>query len=301
MVDYNSMKVPELKKVLQERGLPLTGNKADLIARLQENDKQKAPETAEPKADTKPAAAEDEIDYDDDDFPPIKNGSADEAKKADAPATQDKPEEKKTEDVPATETKADEPAPAATAEEGDKPVETTEEPAAPAAPLFTQNLAATNAQTEAEKRAARAARFGIVLDEDSEEAKAAARAAKFGVANDQISALDSALPERGPRKRGRDAKDDDSKPKTADGERANKRQQQQPPNNARNANNNRNQQQRGGRRGGPGGGRNNNQQQRNGNVQKASGGAGGSGKPQPQRVEDPAEKAKREARAKRFA
>lgn len=50
MADYNSMKVPELKKVLQERGLPLTGNKADLIARLQEDDNQKAPEAAEPKA-----------------------------------------------------------------------------------------------------------------------------------------------------------------------------------------------------------------------------------------------------------
>ncbi|KAK0674162.1 hypothetical protein QBC41DRAFT_310492 [Cercophora samala] len=299
MSDYNSMKVPELKKVLQERSLPQGGNKADLIARLQEDDKQKAPETAEPQADTKPAAAEDEIDYDDDDFPPM-------AKKVDVPATttQDKPEEKKTEDAPAAETKADETAPAATAE-GDKPAETaaTEEPAAPAAPLFTANLAATNAQTEAEKRAARAARFGIVLDEESEEAKAAARAAKFGVANDQISALDSALPERGSRKRGREGKDDGTKAKGPDGgeqqQRASKRQQQQQPNaNNRNNNNNRTQQQRGGRRGGPGGGgggrnnnnNNNNQQQRNGTAAA-----------KPQRVEDPAEKAKREARAKRFA
>jgi hypothetical protein len=44
MADYNSMKVPELKKLLTERSLPHTGNKADLIARLTENDKQKAPE-----------------------------------------------------------------------------------------------------------------------------------------------------------------------------------------------------------------------------------------------------------------
>lgn len=45
MVDYASLKVPELKKLLQEKQLPVTGNKADLIARLQEHDKA----TEEPK------------------------------------------------------------------------------------------------------------------------------------------------------------------------------------------------------------------------------------------------------------
>ena len=50
MADYNSMKVPELKKLLTERGLPHTGNKADLIARLQENDKQQAASSGEPQA-----------------------------------------------------------------------------------------------------------------------------------------------------------------------------------------------------------------------------------------------------------
>jgi SAP domain-containing ribonucleoprotein len=39
MTDYNSQKVPELKKLLQDRSLPISGNKADLIARLQEHDK----------------------------------------------------------------------------------------------------------------------------------------------------------------------------------------------------------------------------------------------------------------------
>ncbi len=42
MADYNSMKVPELKKLLSERGLTQAGNKADLIARLVENDKEKS-------------------------------------------------------------------------------------------------------------------------------------------------------------------------------------------------------------------------------------------------------------------
>ena len=41
MADYASLKVPELKKLLTERGLAVSGNKADLIARLQENDKEK--------------------------------------------------------------------------------------------------------------------------------------------------------------------------------------------------------------------------------------------------------------------
>lgn len=39
MADYASLKVPDLKKLLSERSLPQSGNKADLIARLQENDK----------------------------------------------------------------------------------------------------------------------------------------------------------------------------------------------------------------------------------------------------------------------
>ena len=38
MPDYAALKVPELKKLLQEKSLPITGNKADLIARLQEHD-----------------------------------------------------------------------------------------------------------------------------------------------------------------------------------------------------------------------------------------------------------------------
>jgi hypothetical protein len=46
MAEYSSLKVPELKKLLAEKGLPQTGNKADLIARLTEDDsKNVAPET----------------------------------------------------------------------------------------------------------------------------------------------------------------------------------------------------------------------------------------------------------------
>lgn len=48
MAEYSSLKVPELKKLLAEKGLAQTGNKADLIARLQENDKKIATEAAAP-------------------------------------------------------------------------------------------------------------------------------------------------------------------------------------------------------------------------------------------------------------
>ncbi len=50
MADYNSMKVPELKKLLNERGLVQTGNKAELIKRLQGDDDAKAAEAGGDKA-----------------------------------------------------------------------------------------------------------------------------------------------------------------------------------------------------------------------------------------------------------
>ena len=42
MADYSQQKVPELKKILADRGLVVSGNKADLIARLVEDDKKSA-------------------------------------------------------------------------------------------------------------------------------------------------------------------------------------------------------------------------------------------------------------------
>lgn len=46
MTDYSQHKVPDLKKILSERGLVVSGNKADLIARLQEDDKKASGGTA---------------------------------------------------------------------------------------------------------------------------------------------------------------------------------------------------------------------------------------------------------------
>lgn len=52
--DYASLKVAELKKLLQERGLAQNGVKAELVARLTEDDASKA---ASAPAAAAPAAA----------------------------------------------------------------------------------------------------------------------------------------------------------------------------------------------------------------------------------------------------
>ncbi|KAF5562098.1 DNA-binding SAP [Fusarium phyllophilum] len=182
MAEYSSLKVPELKKLLAEKGLPQTGNKADLIARLQENDR--TSETAEKPVENK----EDEISYSDDEAPAAPAAAAPVA--ASEPVT----------DVPATEAA---PAEAAKAEEttAEKPAETVEAPAEPEK-SYAIGLQSTAADDEAKKRADRAKRFGIEEDEDAK--KRVDRAKRFGLDEKELATtLDSALPERS-RKRGRD-------------------------------------------------------------------------------------------------
>jgi ribosomal protein L22 len=57
MSDYGELKVDELQKLLEERGLPKSGKKAELIARLEEHEAASAdqPSEAEPEAEEKPA------------------------------------------------------------------------------------------------------------------------------------------------------------------------------------------------------------------------------------------------------
>ncbi|KAK5656189.1 hypothetical protein OQA88_4949 [Cercophora sp. LCS_1] len=356
MADYNSMKVPELKKLLNERGLTQAGNKADLIARLVEDDKQKAQASQPPAitasfemASTDPSDSqlsdfeiwqqewieemarespyatessqastssqlstdisspgsaaeskvdvENEIDYDDDDIPEI-TGKTTTATAAKATATATTPAastsaapatSKPTMDANTAAPAASNDAAATTANATEGDVNKTSNDASDKAPL-TQNLAPTNAKTEAEKRAARAARFGITYAEDSEEAKKANRAERFGVANDDVAALDSALPER-PRKRGRGGEE------AQEDSRAGKRQSNGPAQNRGNQGNQRNQ---GGRnqvgRNQPG---RNNRQNRRGGAPQEGGSTNGQKKAAP--AIDAAEKAKLEARAKRFA
>ena len=53
MADYNALKVPDLKKLLQTRSLPVSGNKAELVARLVEYEKN---EQSRPGSDAASAA-----------------------------------------------------------------------------------------------------------------------------------------------------------------------------------------------------------------------------------------------------
>jgi SAP domain-containing ribonucleoprotein len=145
------------------------------------------------------------------------------------------------------------------------------EPAAEAAPEepkpdFSIGLAKSDALTEAEKRAARAKRFGIPENEEAK--KLAERAKKFGLDSKDgvVKGLDSALPER-KAKRGREGKDG--------GEgRANKRQTPD-------------------RRTGPG-------PKKGGEKGKGEGKKEGGGGPSGKIADDPVERAKMEARAKKF-
>ena len=82
MSDYEKMTVAQLKELLKESGLPVSGKKADLIARLQEGadepapvEEESSPEEAveeeameEDSADEDDSDYEDEDDWDDDDF-----------------------------------------------------------------------------------------------------------------------------------------------------------------------------------------------------------------------------------------
>ncbi|KAI1821983.1 hypothetical protein F4861DRAFT_424189 [Xylaria intraflava] len=274
MADYAALKVPELKKLLQERQLPVTGNKADLIARLHEHDKA----SEEPKPAAAPVSAEeDPIDYSDDDVPASKPESASEP----APTEQKVAEPA----APAAEPVTEAPAPASeekpavpATENGVKPADATVADSCPKTD-FSANLPASSADEEARKRADRAKRFGVV-DGDDDTKKKAERAERFGVEqNSLVSGLDSALPEKRERKRGREGPSNPG----ADGERGAKRQQ------------NGHGRRRGGRDNRNRGGRNVDGDR---SQPRKEGGSGG----KPRNIlADPSERAKAEARAKRFS
>lgn len=280
MADYSQLKVPELKKLLQEKSLPISGNKADLIARLQEADKKPEAEATgmykimrfeEIETDIFLATTgDDEIDWDEDDekkatttadaavaaaggkeeIPnptkvPNQQPAIDPAKTTDLKVNGGEGAPKAADGVVAA------PAPA-----------TTEAAAVPEAPKqdFSAGMEKTDAEKEAEKRAARAKRFGIV--EDDEAKKLAERAKKFGTNTETVvKGLDSALPE-GRQKRSREDKQGGRNPKRQTPDR--RSQPAHKPN------------------------------------QKPGVGAGAR-KPAGRVTDDPTEKAKAEMRAKRFA
>lgn len=230
MADYNSLKVPDLKKILTERALTLAGNKADLIARLQEDDRKKAPvsagmpsprimrplqlplpsQTAHSLTFSAPAAADDEIDWDEDDSK-VAPAAATTAAAATTIAAGGQgaietplavPNQKQDVDPAATtDLKVTGGADAPVAASGEVEAVVVEEPKQD----FSIGLQKTDAEKEAERRAARAKKFGIVADD--EEVKKSERAKKFGGGAEDvdISGLDGALPER--KKRGREERE----------------------------------------------------------------------------------------------
>ncbi|KAH6603281.1 hypothetical protein Trco_008056 [Trichoderma cornu-damae] len=192
MADYTSLKVPELKKLLAEKKLPQTGNKADLIARLQEDDKKNA--TASERKDDELEDKQDEISYSDDEPAAAAAASKPEKKKAAKPA-----EEPAEEPATAAGASGDEDEAKPAPESGDKPA--AEEKADEPAPSFAIGLSSTTADEELKKRVERAKRFGTELDDEAK--RLAERAKRFGIDDKELaSGLDSALPER-PLKRGR--------------------------------------------------------------------------------------------------
>ncbi|KAK1237468.1 hypothetical protein MKX08_003093 [Trichoderma sp. CBMAI-0020] len=192
MSDYASLKVPELKKLLAEKKLSQTGNKADLIARLQEADKKDTTASAE---DSKPAEnKEDEINYSDDEA-----AAAPAASKPEKAQAAEKPVEKPAEAPAAAEAAAEEQEDAAKPAEEEKPA--AEEEAKEPAPSFAIGLLSSTADEELKKRVERAKRFGTELDDETQ--KLAERAKRFGINDKELaSGLDAALPERS-LKRGR--------------------------------------------------------------------------------------------------
>jgi len=139
--DYSKMKVAELKEALQAKGLPASGNKADLIERLQ----------------TSEAIAEDDILDQDDSMTEEAIKQAEEELKSQSPTKLKRTQiasPNKTESKPAENGKGKENEPAA------KKTETS-----------------ASKDDMAEKIKSRAERFGGFQSDD---AKKAARAAKFG-------------------------------------------------------------------------------------------------------------------------
>lgn len=198
------MKNAELEALLKERSLPHTGKKAEMVARLQENDKasQSAPA---------PAANEDEIDWDDDAAP-----AAETAPPAPAPAAVESAGEGNNpaavpNQVPAIDPSTTEDLTVAPLATTDAVASTENEDAKPAeAPPvveekkeevdYSMGLETTDLEAEIAKRKARAEKFGIKEGEEDPDAleaiKKLERAKKFNESDGAIDKLDGALPDR---------------------------------------------------------------------------------------------------------
>ncbi|KAE8349201.1 hypothetical protein BDV28DRAFT_66567 [Aspergillus coremiiformis] len=230
--DYSKKTNAELVEILKSRSLPHTGKKAEMVARLQEDDNNAA-QTAAPAA--KPDNAEDVIDWEDDDVPATDAAAAKPSTETGAaaiaaggqgtvsqptavpnqqqdtdPATTD---DLKVESKGAAASNAEEGLEEATAKapETTKAAEAEQKPA----PNYAMGLSVTDMEEELKKRKARAEKFGITEDSKAvvEEAeRKLERAKRFGAAPEEspaagVGKLDQALPSEKARKRGRSEND----------------------------------------------------------------------------------------------
>jgi len=218
MSDYTKMKNAELEGLLKQRGLPHTGKKADLVSRLQEDDgKQSTDPGAATGADAPVApAAEDEIDWNDDEPPKPAEATSEPAAAAMAAGGVGRVENPvavpnqivDATDINNAETTVHPPAETDEAVAGTTGEVSVEEKPEEPKPDFTRGLADISMEEELEKRRARAKKFG--MEETDEEAmKKIEREKKFGTQGGESGGpkgLNEALPERRP-KRGRDDQD----------------------------------------------------------------------------------------------
>lgn len=224
--DYTKKTNAELVEILKSRSLPHTGKKADLVARLQQDDEVKSTESAAPApvsaaapAETaKPdAAAEDVIDWDDD--VPAETAKPSTEASATAIAAGGKglvanpvavPNQKLDVDPATTsDLKVESAGGAATTVAPEGTTEAEKKPAVD----YTSGLAASSLEEELAKRKKRAEKFGIVEDEATalkEAEKQLERAKRFGTAaavesgsTVGVKGLDEALPDERSRKRAR--------------------------------------------------------------------------------------------------
>lgn len=236
--EYSKKTNAELVEILKARSLPHAGKKADMVARIQEDDKAKAA----PAAD----AGDDVIDWDDDTTtlePAATTATGEKESVANSTAIPNQQVEidpSTTQELNAAEvgdkngeatTEAAESNAAAPAQEeaveGTNGTENGGEAAEPAKPAvdYTAGLSTTDLDAELAKRKARAEKFGIVAEPSTDESqKSIERAKRFGLktadeaSSSGVRGLDQALSSERPRKRGRG---DDGDGHGRDGKRRN--------------------------------------------------------------------------------
>jgi ribosomal protein L22 len=200
---WESLKVTDLKAELEVRGLPKSGTKAELVARLEEDDAAPAAEAAAPEATAEAPAAEEVAVSEaagapaaEEVFPPeepAEEPSADEVEEAEGP----EPEEAEVADAEVDEVEVEEaegeaaPAPAGR-RRGSAEISTTPRRAAPRRPDGDVVVRARSKYVRSAPRKARLV-MGHIRGKEVEQARAILTHAPRAVADDILKLLNSAV------------------------------------------------------------------------------------------------------------